>query len=34
MQELDKISGEILQRGKPKTPPADSADEGNEGSGQ
>jgi hypothetical protein len=37
MQELDKISGEILQRGKPKTPPANSegsSDDGGEGSGQ
>jgi hypothetical protein len=37
MQELDKISGEILQRGKPKTPPAnagDTAEEGEQGSGQ
>jgi hypothetical protein len=37
MQELDKISGEILQRGKPKTPPADGgegSEEGEAGPGQ
>ena len=37
MQELDKISGEILQRGKPKTPPANSegsSEDGGEGQGQ
>ena len=33
MQELDNISGEILQRGKPKTPPAEGGGEGEEESG-